>query len=176
MLKIPVYRRAQGLPDVPFFDCDRIGASLTVPTCAAMWRAAANPHTERHSACRACPLGATHAGVANAASGVLRGLLVCSRCYRTAKRLILGNLCVSCYNRQREVQRGKNARGLPPTKLTRLDPRSVYYAEGGQVHIARAERTAAVTELLVGTLRDAVQTVAFGWRGAARDIRQGRLW
>jgi hypothetical protein len=176
MQKIPVYRRAEGLPDVPYFDCTDLHASLTVTTCASLWRAAADPHRMRYSTCRACPLGGRHAGIANVASGALRGLLVCSRCYRTSRRLILSNLCVSCYNRQREVVRGKNARGLPPTKLTRLDARAVCYAEGGRVRTVRSERTVSATELLVGTLRDAVQVVAFGWRGSRAQMRQGRLW
>jgi hypothetical protein len=91
-------------------------------------------------------------------------------------RLIRGNLCVSCYNREREVIRGRNARGMVPTKLARLDPRSICYSENGAVRIARTERTAGLAELVVATLRDATHQVIFGWRAPRVGLRQGRLF
>jgi hypothetical protein len=170
------YRPTPGLPDVPFFTCGRLHASLTVPSCAARWRTAANPHAERYSACRACPVGAAHSGVANASQSPIRGALVCSRCQRGQMRLIRANLCVSCYNREREVVKGRNARGMIPTKLAKLDPRTICYSSNGRVHVDRTERTAGVTELLVATLRDAAHQVTFGWRGSRAGLRQGRLF
>jgi hypothetical protein len=170
------YRPTPGLPSIPFFNCARLHASLTVTSCAERWRQAANPHAERYTACRACPLGAAHSGIANASLSPLRGTLVCSRCHRGQMRLIRANLCVSCYNREREVMMGRNARGMVPTKLARLDPRSVCYSSNGRVTIARTERTAGATELLVATLRDAAYQVAFGWRAPRFAMRQMRLF
>jgi hypothetical protein len=91
-------------------------------------------------------------------------------------RLIRGNLCVSCYNREREIVKGQNARGMTPTKLARLDPRSICYAENGQVRVVRTDRTAGLGELVIATLRDAVHQVAFGWRAPRVGLRQGRLF
>jgi hypothetical protein len=170
------YRPTPGRPGEPFFDCDRLHASLTVTSCATRWQKAANPHADRFSACRACPVGARHSGVPNASLSPLRGSLVCSRCMRGHMRLIRGTLCVSCYNREREVMRGQNARGMVPTKLARLDPRSICYSENGAVRIVRSDRSAGLGELVVATLRDAVHQVAFGWRATRHGIRQGRLF
>jgi hypothetical protein len=170
------YRPTPGLPLVPFFTCARLHASLTVTSCASRWREAANPHADRYSACRACPVGAAHSGIANASLSPLRGTLMCSRCQRGQMRLIRGDLCVSCYNREREVIMGRNARGMIPTKLAKLEPRTICYSSNGRVTIARTERTAGVAELLVATLRDAAYQVAFGWRGSRAQLRQGRLF
>ncbi len=91
-------------------------------------------------------------------------------------RLVRGNLCVSCYNREREVVKGKNARGVPPSKLARLDPRAICYSENGRVRVHRTERTAGPVELLVAALRDARHEVAFGWRAPRHGLRQARFW
>ncbi len=90
--------------------------------------------------------------------------------------MVKGNLCVSCYNREREVVKGRNARGMVPTKLSRLDPRSICYSENGRVRVERIARTAGFVELLVATLRDARHQVAFGWRSPRHGLRQMRLW
>ena len=101
---------------------------------------------------------------------------MCSRCGRGDLRLIRGALCVSCYNREREVVKGINARGVPPTKLSRLDPRAICYASNGGVHVRRSERTAGLRELVVATLREATHQVAFGWRAPRHAMRQLRLF
>ena len=164
------------MPGVPFFDCVRLHASLTTVHCAEMWRLANEGRSERHSACRACPIGAAHAGVSNASRSPIRGALVCSRCGRGSTRLVRANLCVSCYNRERECVKGRNARGAIPVKLTHLDPRRICFTTDGLIHQTRTERTAGVAELYLATLRDAVHTVAFGWRGQRAGIRQARLF
>lgn len=170
------YRPTPGLAKIRFFTCVRLHASLTVPACAERWRTAADPHAERYNACRACPIGAAHSGIAHANESSLRGSLVCSRCQRGQMRLIRGNLCVSCYNREREVIKGRNARGDVPTKLSKLDPRTICYSSNGAVHIARTARTTGATEMLVSTLRDAPHQVRFGWRAGRQEMRQLRLW
>lgn len=103
------------------FRCDRQAMTLSVGGCARLWRSVKerrpDPWEARHH-CVGCPLGATHAGDTQAAaahdraSEALRRL--CPRCFRPANRLIRGRHCVSCYNRTREVARGRNAKGNPP--------------------------------------------------------------
>ena len=78
--------------------------------------------------------------------------------------------------REREVVRGLNARGAFPTKLARLEPRSVFFLANGLVTVRRAERTATAAELIVATLRDTVHVVAFGWRAPRVHLRQMRLF
>jgi len=92
-----------------FFDCSRLHAGLTTSACSEMWRAANEGRSERYTACRSCFVGATHAGVSNASRSPIRGALVCARCARGATRLIHRNLCVSCFNREREMIKGRNA-------------------------------------------------------------------
>ena len=50
------------MPEIPgaiFFDCTRLYAGLKTTACAEMWRAANEGRSERYTACRGCPVGAT---------------------------------------------------------------------------------------------------------------------
>jgi hypothetical protein len=103
------------------FRCDRQGMSLTVAGCKRLWTSAQanrpDPWEGRH-ACLSCPIGAGHCGQSAedariaAATEALRKF--CPRCTRRASRLINGQFCVSCYNRTRELARGKNGKGNAP--------------------------------------------------------------
>ena len=98
--------------------------TLSKPGCARLWISANDGDRrpqpwEGRSACVVCPVGAASAGrtqspVAGAVDAIR---LTCPRCERPAQRLIHGRLCVSCYNREREVRIGKNRKGQPPRKL-----------------------------------------------------------
>lgn len=171
-----LYRHLFDLPAAEFFDCDRLHATLSTSSCAQMWRQANEDHVERFTACRACFIGASHAGVENATHSPIAGALVCARCGRGATRLIHAHTCVSCFNRERELIRGRNARGVMPTKLAPLAPRSIHYLTNGTVRHVRLERTVSTSELLLATLRDAVHTVVFGWHGSQHGMRQLRLF
>lgn len=170
------YRAIPEMPGAAFFDCTRLHANLTTVACTAMWRSANEQRSERYTACRSCFVGATHAGVSNATRSPISCALVCARCARGATRLIHGNLCVSCYNRERELIRGRNARGMVPTKLAPLSPRQVFYMANGRAQVLRSERTTNSAELIIATLRDAMHTVAFAWRGSRFGLRQLRLF
>lgn len=164
------------MPGAAFFECTRLHANLTTSACTGMWRGANEQRNERYTACRSCFVGATHAGVTNASRSPIRGALVCARCARGATRLINKSLCVSCYNRERELIRGRNARGMVPTKLAPLAPRTVFYMANGRAQVLRSERTTNSAELIIATLRDAIHTVAFAWRGPRIGLRQLRLF
>ncbi len=161
------YRKIAEIAGASFFDCSRLHAGLTISACAEMWRLANKGRSERHTACRVCPVGAAHAGVPNASRSPISGALVCARCTRGATRLIGKRICISCYNREREFIRGRNARGMVPTKLAPLVGRRVFYLSNGRVHLVRCDRTASDAELVVATLRDAIHSVAFAWAGTA---------
>jgi hypothetical protein len=87
--------------------------------------------------------------------------------------LIGKRLCISCYNRERELIRGLNARGMAPRKLALLTGRRVFYLSNGRVHLVRSDRTASDAELIVAILRDAIHSVAFAWAGTA--VRPGSV-
>lgn len=100
------------------FDCEKLSARLTKNSCA-----------ERHLSgnfltCKDCELGALHAGKAIQAE---IPKYLCLRCRRTASRLIRGALCPSCDNRDRELKRGRNARGNKPVRLKPLHVGTVGY-------------------------------------------------
>jgi hypothetical protein len=74
---------------------------------------------EGRYACVTCPLGAVNAGVQLAATASLSEALrtVCPRCLQLRTRFIGGERCVSCYNRERELRIGRNAKGRLPVLL-----------------------------------------------------------
>jgi hypothetical protein len=98
-----------------FFNCDKLSLSLTPETCAG--RHVEAQAKERFFSCRDCKIGAHHAGRRAPVISLL-GSKLCSRCRRPAGRLVEGRLCVSCMNRQYEAQRGRNAKGGIPKKLS----------------------------------------------------------
>jgi hypothetical protein len=90
------------------------GLRLTPAACARSWTQAQRlaPDLRPGIACSTCPVGAANAGQAPAPERPMN----CAWCGRSHRRLVLGGLlCVSCYNRLRELCRGKNARGAYTT-------------------------------------------------------------
>jgi hypothetical protein len=77
-----------------------------------------------------------------ATHSALYGTDVCSRCgCGSARRLIGGTRCVSCYNREREFVRGRNRKGTRPT-MAPLYARTVRYAvEGGAIETRTIDRS-----------------------------------
>lgn len=142
------------VPDVPgkYFSCSRYG-TMTAGACAKNFTSA--PHaaqTGRLQGCVACSIGALHAA-GQAASGAIKlrpvpaPLIyrsVCLRCRRSGCELnsrLIGRMrlvrdhtiCVSCYNREREVLHGANAKGALPKKWSRLFVPVAVYMENGRV-------------------------------------------
>lgn len=74
--------------------------------------------------CRGCALGSGRARKPAAAAPIGR---FCVRCRRQSLRIIHGLLCVSCYNRQREREIGRNRKGTAPIELERLQPLQHYH-------------------------------------------------
>lgn len=150
------------LPGKTMFHCDRRNATLQVDSCKAIWQAA-NGKLPGNAACRACPVGAKHAGEGEVSISKLRGTEICARCHRVGIRLIGGDICVSCWNRQRELIIGKNRRGREPKNHPPVAARKISFMVGDKrVTIAR---THAITtsELMVSALRDSPRQVFFGF-------------
>lgn len=99
------------------------GLMLTPATCASMWERARRSQADaliRLAPCVGCQVGASNAGVPvrpESPAQQAANALTCVRCGQSgARRLIGGRLCVSCFNRQREYEIGRNAKGGPPSQ------------------------------------------------------------
>lgn len=171
------YFESDLLPGKPMFRCERMAASLQVSACAGMWREAnaGGQAPDRLFRCMQCPIGAQHAGVADANMSPLRGTGICSRCHRTDLRLIGGNICVSCQNRQYEFIKGSNAKGKAPVKCMPLGRRTVQFVCEGQVRTLSRQHTGSTDELVVELLRDASKRVMLGRGKTGVGLRQGEL-
>ncbi|MBC7160615.1 MAG: hypothetical protein H5U26_00705 [Immundisolibacter sp.] len=154
------------------FECQRhVGAlRLTPAACAAAWtRARRNAEADqiRLEACRGCPVGAGHAGVKvrplEAPAQATASVLSCVRCGRSgARRLVGSRLCVSCYNRQREYEAGRNGKGGPCSHHVPLYCATVgAITEGGDVRPLRVDAVSTHLEALL-TIARATGTTTFG--------------
>ncbi len=142
--------------------CVRI---CTVDTkCSDMWREAngKNP-PERLAKCRNCPIGAAHAG-----RMLVRGLrparkwLLLSLSSPSGMRLVGGDICVSCWNRAREVLRGPQCKGKHTQKF--IPP--CHRGPSSFAAVARRSPSGASTpstpfELVVAGLRDCTRQALF---------------
>jgi hypothetical protein len=164
--------------------CDRLQMTLTKPGCARLWEAAARKKPEvweARSACRNCAIGAANAGkvVVPATVALDEIRMICSRCERNASRLIHADLCVSCYNRHREVLIGRNAKGNRPLLADKLHPHRLVLIKRGSVRIVRTPIVTGVPEAMLSMAKAAGGAVAFGRRrvswSACVQMRRG-LW
>jgi hypothetical protein len=170
-VELPAYFEIDGelLPGIRHFACDRLRATLSVSSCGARWEKAngTDVDADRFHTCRRCPIGASHAGRVDHNPSPFRGMMICGRCHRGAPRLIGKHLCVSCFNRARELRLGRNAKGTAPRKLARLDQRSITYRAAGVVKTRVLDESVDVTELVVAVLRDEKHAPLFGSRAPA---------
>lgn len=162
-IRVPgvLYWPSDLIPGATVFRCDPQSATLQPKTCAQMW-SAANKAPDRFSKCFGCQTGAVHAGAKDPTGSALRGQPICSRCHRTDLRLIGGNICVGCKNREYEWIRGRNAKGKPPVCHPPLVRRRITCRVGQEVKVVARDRTASTTELVVEMLRDSPTRVVFG--------------
>lgn len=172
------YKTLEGVPG-RYFDCACVGATLSVSACAAMYAEAMSPKglkEGRRVACRGCELGAAHAGVPSSVASASRflGVSYCARCHGDAPRLIRGSICVSCYNREREVLIGKNAKGGKPIhgKPVGVATLACVLDGGATTQVRRMDKVVTRLEGVLSVLRTEAKSVAFGWVGAS-VIREG---
>jgi hypothetical protein len=170
-----------------YFACNRYG-TMSPEACARNYRSAPDAiRSGRLEACLGCAIGRRHAGeqvhtVPASATTAARAKPACLRCRRSGRehssrligrmRLIREHtICVSCYNREREVLRGKNAKGAPPRKWAGL-----YFTQVSCVKNAQAQRRVAlavpvldrIEAALLMLRRDGVQSVYFAAPGTVR--------
>ena len=172
-----LYFLREEMPGKQFFDCDKYHSTLTVDSCAVMWRQANHNSIERMYKCKSCPVGALHAGETAANMSPIKGTVTCARCHEGAPRLIYRHLCVSCYNRQLEWIKGRNAKGKWPLRMLRLDTRVLGYMSGDEPKVLRFQLCVDTVELMWAALWDSQKKVRFAFRGEfGGPINQMRLF
>lgn len=154
----------QLVPGKQHFRCDALRATMSTEACAGMWRESNHENLRDRLACRCCPIGAQHAGETLASMSALKGLPLCARCHRGSDRLIHAMICVSCYNREREILRGRNAKGTAPSRLPPLQPRRLWYLSGRAPTVLAMPRAVDTVELVVAALRDSQERVRFAFK------------
>jgi len=135
------------------FECPRLSGHLRITEfgCANNWKRARREHADRGHAlyeCRGCSIGAGHAGEPTEMdAAALDG--VCVRCNRHSTRLLKGHaICVSCYNREREVRIGKDRRGRRPKSLPTARRHVVTASDGAGCREVAWSSASAVETLL----------------------------
>jgi hypothetical protein len=122
------------------FACPRMPGQLrlTPVACAALWQRGRKASAwERGALCRGCEIGALNAGVSCQKATLPETL--CVRCGNTGSRLIRNQLCVSCYNREREAARGRYRRGRAPRNPLTVDRLSLSLL-GARIAVLAASR------------------------------------
>jgi hypothetical protein len=156
--------------DCPTFRCTARQATLSVKGCAGLFTAAQSAKgvdADRFAPCRGCVIGAGHAGVPVTYFGHLYDTMICPRCGNGTTRMIHGRICINCYNREREVRVGKNARGSVPKKL-KLRPVSLGYAVDGEWRTFHAERAVSLGEVCAHLMRTTAGKLMFSTTGINR--------
>lgn len=120
------------------FRCEPLHASLAPATCAQ------NYVDRRIIQCVTCQIGRRHAErlspVRTPDLQIWEPARACVRCCVGSYRLLRGRLCVSCYNREREVRVGTNGKGAAPVKARKLLHRAVcIMTEAGKTRLLELE-------------------------------------
>lgn len=156
------YHSIEGAPG-EYFHCDRMNATLSKTACAESHRVSLTPESiacGRRFHCRSCPIGQIHSGKP-VSIGKAFGSKVCPRCRRGAYRLATG-VCLSCYNRERELSVGVNARGTKPLGVRPLFDLSIAYLANGVPTLAEFNRVADLQEVVFRVLRSSNDETFFG--------------
>jgi hypothetical protein len=142
------------LEDVPgeYFECSSYGSMSTAACARNFIEAPQVVRSGRLRHCIGCAAGRQHAGAdapraASTPASSLVYRVACCRCRRDARaegtrligrlRLVRDHtICVSCYNREREVAIGANAKGAQPKKWVGLYHARIAYLAGTRTVVA----------------------------------------
>ncbi len=168
-----------------YFSCQKYGV-MSVKACARNYGDAPKAHDSgRLGACLGCPIGRGHVEGTSAScvpelaanvGGTIANRAFCVRCRRassdTGQKLIgrmrlLRNktICISCYNREREIRIGKNAKGAAPKKWASMLLLKLAVVHSGGIEIEELDHP--VFDRLEGIYtvmrRSKGEPVAVGW-------------
>lgn len=165
------YTTTEHAPGLKFFRCEPYRANLSIPGCASRWSKAQGAYGDvgaTFAKCAVCATGAAHAGRGHVRYSPWYKSGICCRCGRGGSRMIGNRLCVSCYNRNRELRIGKNARGNVPIELMQrpLHRIEVLVEVDGEARRLVDRETSGLTETMIQFLRTHTGEIAFGWAGA----------
>ena len=172
--------------DLEMFACAKRRLSLTRRGCAALWTSAKQKPPapwDSRAACVGCNVGARHAGQPEApelSAAVEAWRRVCPRCRRVAFRMIAGRLCVSCYNRDREVAIGCDRKGSRPGLTDRLHAVSLCVTDGSKVRTICYASVLDLPEAMIAATRTATRPLIFSlpvprWPAIAQDEEKVEL-
>ena len=162
-------------PTLTMIRCDRRAMTLTTAGCGRLWAAAQAKHADGRlepwegiATCRTCPIGAKNAGrEADAVFEPAAALAcICPRCDRPAARLINDLLCISCYNRDLEAKRGRDAKGRRPKLCDQLHDERLAVMADGAARIETVPRVIGPLEAMLRVARHAKAPMSFGWAPA----------
>jgi hypothetical protein len=174
MSKAPEYFEMPGVAG-KYFLCEPYRSKMSVASCAGMFKAEKNKQNGRHPHCHGCPLGAQHAGEKPPALGLF-GSRMCPRCTNPAARFVRG-VCVSCINREYELDRGVNAKGSAPSRLRPLAPMALSFACEGEARTTTFPKVTGRLEAMLRVLRTHPGEVEFAWAPAVMpELPQTRLF
>jgi hypothetical protein len=170
------YTTTEAAPGLKLFSCTIFRGTFSTKTCAARWaraQVAKGEELDRLFRCRTCTIGACHAGYGEIRYSAHHASSICPRCGKGTMRMIGNRICVSCYNRSRELRSGKNARGNVPIELLQRPlPRADVLVEVAaekngvpsyEVRRLRDRESSGVAEVMVHTLRTMTGVSAFGF-------------
>lgn len=160
------YEDVPAAPGLRMFVCTTWRAKLSTRGCADRWieaQTAISHRAEELAPCRGCPLGAGHAGHAFVALSAVFGKPICARCGGGGMRIVGGRLCVSCYNRRRELKLGVNGRGNVPVELMQrpLVAVEVIVEVDGEVRRIQDPETSGLLESMIQILRTVRGEICF---------------
>lgn len=142
-------RPLEAYPEISVFRCSPLAADIQPSACKA------NFLSQKSMSCRGCPIGLMHAAMTERTAvhilndqnaglherTAAKNSLPCIRCEKSAKtnsrlvgamRIVSGGtICVSCYNRQREIERGGlNWKGGRCVKWAHLQQATITIEDG----------------------------------------------
>lgn len=132
------YEELPGFPGLRTFRCEPLQACLSPESCAR------NVRCHQYIQCSRCPVGAVHAATCAPQpdeklswKGIpYRGVAPAERCVRcgtASLRLIRRRtICASCYNREREVRIGANAKGTRPKLAAKVLHHATCQVDGAE--------------------------------------------
>jgi hypothetical protein len=164
------YSELASAPGLKMFECTPLKAKMAQTGCGARWREAqdAKGHAvDRLEPCRSCSIGAAHAGEVHVQYSRYYGAAICPACRRGAFRMINNRVCVSDYNRRREMKAGKNARGNKPAELMQKPLRTVEFMliVDGEARLTQMDGCVDLFEAMLQTMRTTKGELAFAFAG-----------
>lgn len=126
-----------------YFNCEAQRCTISEDSCAAQFRRAKGGTSK----CTGCEVGARHAGEKMV---YVMPEKICPRCGATDRRLIGKLRCVSCYNRERELVKGANAKGKFPVNARPIYPVRSSIGSSLRIH---SNMVASVTEAAMVIVR-----------------------